>query len=333
MLSRRVMCFMTTSTAVCAKPRMRSLRVPARTPDTTVKTLPCAARSRLAKVWSNAEPYWTRISANQPCWSLFGSAGSVTLSCPASLRTWSSRRWWSAFNVAPTVLPVLLSAWVCAISPAGISHRPAWRTRTRKSVSAGLNGPYGVETQPSGRFDSAAADPVPSACQAATATRPTIRITRIRPGTPGPRLLQLPPVDAPPSAGAGSRVVLGPRVTPVSTCDRPGWITASLVDSLPAPGQDASVPAGWLRHSSGLVARLAQALADTRRLDGLNLVEVQHGSAQCAAGRLAKRPCFLRDAVIGRAEVRPVQYLPVGNGIPHVEHRPEGGFTGEDHRR
>jgi hypothetical protein len=72
---------------------------------------------------------------------------------------------------------------------------------------------------------------------------------------------------------------------------------------------------------------------DIGRLDGLNLVEVQRASAQCAAGRLAKRPCFLCDAVIGPAEVWPIQHLPVCNGVPHIQHRPEGGFTGEDYRR
>ena len=67
------MCFITTSTAVCANPRISVLRVVARTSATTAKTRPWATRSRLAKAASKARSRAPAISAIQSRWP--GSAG------------------------------------------------------------------------------------------------------------------------------------------------------------------------------------------------------------------------------------------------------------------
>ena len=153
------MCFITTSTAVWANERTRLLRVVARTSATTAKTRPWRDPQPVGEGEVEvAVPLAGHLGDPAPLVQVRLGRAAPPAACGPTARTCSSSRRWSTASVRPTSRTRWSEVWVCAISPAGISQRPASRTRTSRSASSGVSGPQEVSVAP----PDAAATPGPS---------------------------------------------------------------------------------------------------------------------------------------------------------------------------
>ena len=126
----------------------------------------CAAGWRRSRRRDDHAPRSSRRAS--PAGTGSARSGIVTCSLRAATATSAFSRRWSAASTRPTALTRWSVEWVWAMSPAGISQRPASLTRTSRSRSAAVSGPQevSVDGPSSAAATPAASDPGTARCPA-----------------------------------------------------------------------------------------------------------------------------------------------------------------------